>query len=425
MNKAILGAAVPSTARKRPANGGHVVFVVQVPFTPRTYATNDIPAFLARGIAVTVLDVSDIVQPTLTHDRSASSGMPDIEIVVVSDAASLAAQKSLLERADLIVCHVGTGFPTLENHAVLKAICRSGTPYAIPSSNIHPWAAGNPAGGGEGKGGLIQRLRRADIRNSLFTRLPLRLLGLRAADFVIHGGRRSDIPMRLVDATTHRILAHIQDYDVYLDVSAENPAVADEAVYIDVFLGHHPDTRAMRNVAMPDDPAYFYPRLRAFFDRVERELGLRVVVAAHPRADYGGMDDPFGGRRVIKGDTAGCVVRSRLVLACHSTANSYAVMFGKPVVVMATRNIMAHPLYRWVFASTAELLGQPLTYIDDATDADLSDAMTIDSGAYARFLEDFIKIPGTPREKYWNIVLDELVAAGVLGAASAESATTA
>ena len=390
-----------------------IVFAIQVPLTARDRDRFGIAFFQEQGLRVGVLDAADVVMPMLgPHRRDQYDCWPDIDIEVLPAGGDWSTARRMLQGAKLVVNHIGSGYPQPGNLSTLRLIAASRAPVLLTASNIHPAAVSRPAA--STRRSLWQRLRRAGIANSVLARLPLAVLGLRHAEFVVLGARRSSASMPLIGPRTHRIRAHAQDYDQGLRYLNWDQTESDKiAVYIDVFMGFHPDSIADGH-GVPAHPEVFYPRLRALFDRIERELGLEVMISAHPRADYSDKPRLFGDRKIIVGQSVDLIQRCRLALGVHSTASSFAVMFGKPLMVLATRDMTRHPSMIGVCESLAAALGRDIDWLDQPETIDLAAAQRHDAEAYAAYLADYVKYPGTPDQPYWSLVLDAIREKGVL-----------
>jgi hypothetical protein len=75
------------------------------------------------------------------------------------------------------------------------------------------------------------------------------------------------------------------------------------AVFLDplgpMFQG---DTLAI-GIKGPATVEKYYPSICKFFDFVEKELDIRVKIAAHPKSNHPPSPDYYGSRQAIKGDT--------------------------------------------------------------------------------------------------------------------------
>lgn len=396
-----------------PSGGRSIVFLVQVPFSQRDFQRNGIEFLAAQGYAVTVIDVSRIAVPNLPAPPE-QTDFPSMRLVRIADRRDLDRHQGELASASLIVSHVGSGFVTPDNLPVMRAMARSRRPTLMFSINATPWWQTAPQvfGAGGRLTRILGRLRQLNLLATALNRLPLSLLGVRPYDYVVHGGRKSHARRRLLTPGTRSIQAHSMDYDLFLEqVSAPRDAPSSPfAVFLDQYIGYHPD--AVEGQRHPERPERFYPLLRAFFDRIESQLGLEVVIAPHPRADYSDKPGLFGKRRMIGGATSRLVSQSRLVVSSYSTAVGMAMLFEKPVVLCATQPMLANAHACWAIVRLAQDLGVSPTLIDQ--DYSLDDAEDFDRERYETYIADYIKVPGSPKRQIWSLIVERLKADGIL-----------
>lgn len=261
--------------------------------------------------------------------------------------------------------------------------------------------------------GVWQRLAYAvrhhheiDIKNSIISRIPPRWLGIPPARYAVYGGTASQMENPLVTDRTIPVIAHVPDYDQFLRIKKQGIAAEDSAVFIDQYSPFHPDLQEYNNLGRLDPNSYF-ANLDGLFSRIEKELGLPIVIAAHPRADYRNMSNVFGGRQIFYHATPDCIARSRLVISHDSLAIGYAVMFGKPILPIAYRDrYNLNPVASYVYRAFGKALGKPYQFLEEWRRLDLSSAFEINSDAYAQYMEKFVKIRGSREAYFWDIVFD-------------------
>ena len=388
-----------------------VALVLQRPLDERDYKRFGIAAFLNRGIQVSVLDPADIIHPGIPFERSQYANHRDIEIEVVQSRRQTRASVAFLKRADLILNLCQGGLVTTTNLPVLRAISASGVPSLVNLGNMYPGHDRDAV-----RSTVCGRVRdthkrRREIRlgTSFVSRLPPAWLGVANATFAVRGG--TSVPgSRFVTAKTRIIDAHAMDYDIYMDIIQAGVTQRDIAVFVDEFVPYHSDTAMMGYDKIVEADGY-YAGLRSAFAKIEEELGLTVVIAACPRAHYETLPDVFGGRDVVKGHTGTLIAQSRLVLGHRSTALAFAIMFNRPILQLATEDNYRHPAQQPYFDAYAQALGKPIKFHDNLAALDLSDAFQIDADNYAAFMAAYVKIPGSPERKYWNVVLDAVESA--------------
>ena len=304
----------------------------------------------------------------------------------------------------------------LKTYFLLKSLTGLGVRIATVAINSLPPFEGEDGRSLIGRGKLLL----ADIRyrlryltpykclNYAFRLAPLPLNSNRLSDFFFVDGRNA---MRkghpTVGPQTKVLGVHTFDYDLYLKNRENGSSEKNTAVFLDEYFPFHPD-----HVLAECEPCVtadrYYPALNRFFDHLEAALNLEVVVAAHPRSDYGNQDY-FGDRKVIKGRTVELVRDCRLVILSCSTAINFAVLFRKPTIFITTDQVDID--YAPMITGMAERLGSPILNIERSVQFDANGVFNIDHGKYDEYRRDFIKMDGTPDSYFWDAVADAVAEA--------------
>ena len=181
------------------------------------------------------------------------------------------------------------------------------------------------------------------------------------------------------------------DYDHYVKTKmAGGPRlVADPyVVFLDINLPHHSDLEFCGRPRI--DPVEYYRSLNRFFDLLESEYGIRVVIAAHPRANHSSAT--FEGRQVFRLVTADLVKDAEFVLSHTSTAMSYAVLNAKPLIFIYTDAMAA--VYQRLFIremrTYADYLDAPIYNIDAVSNARQVAVRRVNLQRYERYKYDFL-----------------------------------
>lgn len=128
------------------------------------------------------------------------------------------------------------------------------------------------------------------------------------------------------------------DYDTYLKLKKDPSFILkDYILFLDEYLPLHPDAKLfnIKNVK----PEKYYPELCDYFDRVEKQFNMPVIIAAHPKALRYKTEDFFKGRKVLFDKTVNLTGNSHFVLAHDSTSINYPVAFGKKIHFISSINI--------------------------------------------------------------------------------------
>lgn len=170
-----------------------------------------------------------------------------------------------------------------------------------------------------------------------------------------------------VEESRHRGLSKVIpinhfDYDNYLCVKNNPNRIinTDYCVFLDDNLVYDTDFKILNIKTV--EPTSYFTSMRTFFDRVEKYFNLKVVIAAHPKAQYQGSE--FGNREILKGKTNELVKDCHFAVAHYSTSVSYPVIFKKPIIFIYTSDMKQKSYFLKEIINFAKVLNQPLLNID-------------------------------------------------------------
>lgn len=104
------------------------------------------------------------------------------------------------------------------------------------------------------------------------------------------------------------------------------------AVFLDEYFPFHPDFEFYSNIKFSENIATSYQqKMCKFFDKIEANYKLKVVIAAHPKSTY--EDGVFGHRTLIKYRTCELVRDSQFVILHGSASFDFAVIYKKPLII--------------------------------------------------------------------------------------------
>ncbi len=204
------------------------------------------------------------------------------------------------------------------------------------------------------------------------------------------------------------IWAHTFDYDIYLqNQNTEQLLSNNYAVFIDQAAGCHPDVEHIgldKNSLAGKD---YYTTMNFFFDRFEKEMGLEVVIAGHPKADPEFNKQMFANRKLFYNKTAQLIKDSKIVFEHTSTARSFAILWGKPIVCLTSNYFKANGQHNYLIYSS-QLLDTKLINLDELPTSSLAkiDWFRVNREAFQKYKEEFLKMPNTPELPLWQIFSD-------------------
>lgn len=384
-----------------------VLFFVTTPFSKRDYDRYGIDIFLENGLDIQVWDLTFALYPDL-KEKIFQSDVFQWEkcIVFNSKSAVLTALRNCPPQTIIINPSVDICLDTLKMY---RLISKQKIPYIRTpvSGSIPPLEKIRIDA-------VIQRILKAfnvkKLLDYLLKKMPLELLGVHPATFVIAEGFSSQIKRLGITKKTKIIRTHSLDYDIFLKIHSMEELESKTAVFLDSYLPYHPDYlfTKERPIVTPD---MYYPQVCNFFDFVEKKYGLEVIIASHPRAKYEEKPfDLFQGRSIIKGKTAELVQQSKIVFSHGSTALSFAVLFKKPVLFIMTNEIYKNNEfnYRKFISDFALCLDGNLINVSENFE-NIEIGFEINEIKYEKYLNDRIKMKNSPVLPHWKIVCNSIV----------------
>jgi len=377
-----------------------VLFLIREPFNRRDFERFGIELLLKNGFEVEVWDLSSIVNSV---PKYTPPDLIDWPYHQVFDDKNQALSKIKSLSPDTFVVNIIEY--SLKTYAIYKAISVSRARYAIFVANALPPAITK-------KEMRLQNFRKKfmakKLANYCFLHIPFRWIGIKPASLILAGGGQSLWVKSLypVDKSSEVLWAHTLDYDLYLKEKNVSSSECPIAVFLDEYLPFHPDIPLLE-IPFSIDANKYYQLLNKFFDRVEKELGLKVVIAAHPRSCYEKLPDYFKGRKCIRGKTINLVKESQLVLAHSSTALNFANLFYKPVIFLTSLDL--DKSYMGPFIRTmANWFGKKPILMDGDIKIDWDREITISADNYNRYRRAYIKTEYSEDFPFWQIVANRL-----------------
>ncbi|MDA9106964.1 hypothetical protein N9J98_02060 [Flavobacteriaceae bacterium] len=152
------------------------------------------------------------------------------------------------------------------------------------------------------------------------------------------------------------------DYDTFLSLSDIAPVATNYAVFLDENLTSHPDQKLF-NIP-PISSQDYYPELNAFFDKIESDFNIKIIIAAHPKALNYKVLNPYN-REIYFNQTNELVSNSNFVITHDSTSIGYAVLHKKPILSITSEKFkIAIPENHAYTLSFSKALNTSLLYYD-------------------------------------------------------------
>lgn len=388
-----------------------VVYLLEQPYTDWNHSRFGIPTLRNYGFEVEVFDAGFIQYGVRPDAGETMARYPFVR--VFTDRQALVDAVTALGPETFVINELMFG-PGAPGMFVYEALSRSGADYSVDWRSFLPTttAAMTRVGRLVSRARFIARSPRAAARAALAKARFAhdRRKALKAPRLLLAGGTESAVTAPYPTGPRTEIFwTHSWDYEMSLGVDGLTDVAAEPiAVFLDEFRPFHPDYANQPVIKAPEPDAYF-AAMRRLFDELERRLGLSVVIAAHPRSDYEQRPDYYGGRRVVRGETARLVAAARLVIAHASLSTNFAVLYGRPILFVTTSGIDPRESLDFQL-ELARILGRKVAVADEPATIDWDDVLRVDRARYESYVDRFIKKAGSSPLPTWEALAQRLVA---------------
>jgi len=205
------------------------------------------------------------------------------------------------------------------------------------------------------------------------------------------------------------IPVNYNDYDNFLELDSASSDLLgyNYCVFLDEYLPYHPDIPIVGLASL--DPEKYFKEMNSLFDKIEANLGLRVVIACHPKSDY--TENPFNGRPLFKYKTMTLVKHSKLIVMHESTSISYAIIYRKPILFVYTEQYAK--IYKdsgfVVMKNISEYLGVQMMDINDSLRSIEEFSQSIDKKKYDSYKNNCLTTSETRNQLSSTVITNFLL----------------
>ena len=151
----------------------------------------------------------------------------------------------------------------------------------------------------------------------------------------------------------------------------------------------------------------WYPALTAWFEQLERETAVKIIVAGHPKSAFPQHPEEFGFRQVYYGCTKELVKHAEFVVMRFSTALSYAVIYHKPILCIYNDQMKSKPAVFEQFCDHTRILGvRPINL--DAPPSCTEEYLKVPEEAYGRYKANYLTSLSNPKPNY-RVIAEEIL----------------
>lgn len=252
---------------------------------------------------------------------------------------------------------------------------------------------------------LKEKLSLPYIKKFLYFRLLKKWLRTNRPAFLTIPSRAAEhhyVRLNAAGKNVKKVFVHTVDYDNFLKAE---PYESDKpyCVFVDQYLPFHPDI--IFDLKYHIEPDGYYKTLNEVFDQVRKRFHLKIIVAAHPRADYRDKMNYLPLCAVEYGKTASLIKGADLVIGHNSNSLAMAAMANCPLIVYVSHALLrSRPEMELMEWYGNELGARLLKDGDRLQDSDLS----IDEEKYQSFIAQRAAYDLQNTELLWKTITDEV-----------------
>ena len=389
-----------------------LVFLGYLPLSKKLWEDYFIDYMIEGGIAVEYWDLSKVIYPEID-----SSHHPTDSIIrKLRDTSDLSERLKAESRTEtLFLAQVTYEARSVPLFRMLKAYSCQTSFFA--RGNIPIPTAKEIASTRDNRGPLLARMIR--VLKKVMDKVPHRyalfckIIGItKTHDIVFKAGNTGmqtiGVGARLEKSRARIVDINFFDYDKYMTVRAEkeNLVEGDYCVFLDEYTPYHPDFLLLGIPSV--EPSKYYTSMNSFFKKLEAKFNTRVIIAAHPKADY--KINPYDGRQLFVMKTCELVKNARFVISHSSTSISFAVLFNKPLIFIYNDEMLR--LYADTYCEYskhfAKTVGSKCYNIDTVTVSSI-EISPVDIACYEAYRYDFLTSKTSENRTSKEIVLETLL----------------
>lgn len=385
--------------------------MVSSPFYLNDYKRFGIKIFLKNGYNVEICNICPILYPTFFKKANKKNLYKGKLEKIFSHKQELEIYLKL-NKKNLFILKIQHNFFT---HFIFRAISILKIKYLFSSLNIVPSNIETNKNLNFRKFLSFEKIISIFL-NKFFFFFKKKLQNIKPPTYFLAGGLKSlKSPQSLIiDNTTRIIWAHSYDYDDYLLINKNkktnlgNFTKKNFAVFIDAPSPLIKNDALIPGISSPLTSSIYFPSLCSFFDQVEKNLNLEIVIAAHPRSNHVQRPKYFGKRKVFKNMTIELIKKSKLVINRNSTAINFAILYFKPLIFHTSKQILTHSVMSNQINSMSRLLNKKPINIDSLENIDWHEELNINRKLYINYCNQYIKNPISKKKFLWDIVVNEI-----------------
>ena len=321
----------------------NIIVITQSKFNKRDYERFGIEFFINAGFNVIVFDLSNFLRDSFyINNYFPSDSYEGNEVISLSTISEIDCQLNFLKGNSYALC-----FINLYNieAPIIKLLTKYKIKYCQFIINVTP--------------DVRSFLRRKASYLFYIFKQNIINYSLNAPDLLFYAGKESLNKLGYKRSfLTKTIEIPSSDFRIAFSEKVKNhDNTYADIVFIDQFWPYHPDFGEDKFL----DSKKYHQKINTFFNKISIQFNMSLGVISHPRSNY--KTNPFD-FPILKGKTSEIIKKAKLVLAQHSTAISYAVVFKIPILILSFNEINNHFSGK-LSVKKSKILGTNIIYLDE------------------------------------------------------------
>lgn len=221
-------------------------------------------------------------------------------------------------------------------------------------------------------------------------------------------GKKSDNLEYYLNNSKRNLYSHSFDYNYYIQLNKisknkRNVLKKKYIVYLDQNFITHPDFFIRGE--KPFVNINFYKNLEKFFLLLKKKYKCDVKIAVHPKTDLKKLHFSLK-KHCHLNKTAELIKESSHVLAHYSTAISFAVLYGKSISFLTSKELKRVRAGGQIY-NMAKILGNNIIDLDNFR-SNLKINFKMNKKKYNNYVDNYIKHPNSNKENSWKYLLKNI-----------------
>lgn len=333
-----------------------ICFLFEIPPVKSYYSRYDMGYFIDKGFKIIVLDLSPMINPGFLEKASIDSLLAEGNELEVYHIKTIKEYRNIIENISNTFFWSTIPFFS-KSFKAIKMVSRYSYGFICNVDYVPAMFDNN----------LIKENKRYytdwsvdRIKNALLARLPKYFFSIREADAVVIYS--DEIRENLLKNTTwgKNTIVELTNTIDYLECikslknSKQKIINGKYCVFLDQYLPYHPEALSGN---LDINPEIYYREINSFLKKVAEYLQIKVIIAAHPKADYGKHSECFPEFEVIQFHTAELVKDAEIVFSHYSLSLNYTFFFRKPYLLITLDEIEKNEILANNNETVSKLLG--------------------------------------------------------------------